>query len=215
MRNTILLLAALGAASVTDAQVNDKGRFQIGVAPGLGVFKTDFEFSATYPIIGRVSKSSADDAATVSFPIDLQAGVSKRFSLGVCIEPGRYIDSAGTHPNSFFIFSLEPRYYVVNGEHFAVHLNADLGFGALRISDVRSGTKKYDDTYAGAHFRFGAQAQYFFGSTFGLNFGLKFASHSLKWRDRDPEDTTLNSLDYAATLKASGVQFQLGAQVRF
>ena len=215
MKYAFALLAACGVASVSLGQVNAKGRFQAGLGTGLGLFNTDFSFSATYPILGRVSKSSEDGAATVSFPLDLQVGLSDKFSLGVCLEPGRYIDSAGTHPNGFFIFSLEPRFYVVNGEHFAVHINADLGLSALRISDVQSGSKKYDDTYAGGHFRFGAQAQYYFGNTFGLNFGFKFASHSMKWRDRDPEDTTLSALDYAATLKTSGVQFQLGAQVKF
>ncbi len=215
MKHVIVLLASLGVASVSFGQVNAKGRFQAGLGTSLGLFNTEFNFSATYPILGRVSKSSEDGAATVSFPLDLQVGVSNKFSVGVCIEPGRYIDSAGTHPNAFFIFSLEPRYYILNGERFAIHINADLGLSALRISDVESGTKKFDDTYAGGHFRFGAQAQYYFGNTFGLNFGFKFASHSLKWKDRDPEDTTLSALDYAATLKTSGVQFQLGAQVKF
>lgn len=215
MKHVILLLAALGEASVSQAQVNAKGVFQLGLGTSLGVHATDFTYSATYPILGRLSKSSADNAATVSFPIDAQVGLSDRFSLGLCLEPGRYIDSAGTHPNTFLILSVEPRFYVLNKEHFAVHVNADLGLSALRISDVQSGTKKYDDSYAGGHFRFGAQAQYYFGKTFGLNFGVKFAAHNLKWRDRDPEDTVLNSLDYAATLKTSGVQFQLGAQVKF
>ncbi len=215
MRNIILLLAALGAASVSLAQVNDKGRFQVGLAPSLGIHKNTFEFSGTYPIVGRVSKSSEDDAATSSFPIDLHVGLSKKFSLGVCLEPGRYIDSAGTHPNGFFIFSIEPRFYVLNGDHFAVHINADLGLSALRISDVKNGTTEYEDSYAGGHFRFGAQAQYYFGNTFGLNFGFKFASHSMQWRDRDPEDVSLGSVDYEATLKTSGVQFQLGAQLKF
>ena len=215
MKHLLVLIAALSLASSGYGQVNGKGTFQLGLGASLGIFNTDFEYSAVYPIIGRVSKSSEDGAATVSVPLDLQVGLSDKFSLGVCLEPGRYIDSAGTHPNGFFIFSLEPRFYVVNGEHFAVHINADLGLSALRISDVQSGSKKYDDTYAGGHFRFGAQAQYYFGNTFGLNFGFKFASHSMKWRDRDPEDTTLSALDYAATLKTSGVQFQLGAQVKF
>lgn len=215
MKHLLVLITALSLASSGYGQVNGKGTFQLGLGASLGVFNTDFEYSAVYPVIGRVSKSSEDGAATVSFPIDLQVGLSDRFSLGLCLEPGQYIDSADTHPNGFFIFSLEPRFYVVNGEHFAVHINADLGLSALKIRSGEGTSAEFDDSYAGGHFRFGAQAQYYFGNTFGLNFGLKFASHNMKWRDRDPENAALESLDYEATLKTGGLQLQLGAQVKF
>lgn len=215
MKHLLVLIAALSLASSGYGQVNGKGTFQLGLGASLGIFNTDFEYSAVYPIIGRVSKSSEDGAATVSVPLDLQVGLSDRFSLGLCLEPGQYIDSADTHPNGFFIFSVEPRFYVVNGEHFAVHINADLGLSALRIRSGEGTSAEFDDSYAGGHFRFGAQAQYYFGKTFGLNFGLKFASHSMKWKDRDPENAALESIDYEATLKTGGLQLQLGAQVKF
>lgn len=215
MKHGLLLLSLLSTAINASAQVNAKGTFQAGLAASFGGHSTEFSNSFTVPVIGRVSNSSSDGAATVSYPIDLQVGLSDRFSLGLCLEPGQYIDSAGTHPNSFFILSIEPRYYVVNKERFGVHVNADFGLSALRISEVQSGTKKFDDTYSGGHFRLGAQMQYYFGGTFGLNFGVKYAAHNMKWKDRDPEDNNLSSLDYEATLKTSGVQFQLGAQVKF
>ena len=215
MKQAILLLLALILASASFGQVNSKGTFQLGLGVDLGLFNTRFENSFALPGTARVSNTSEDGAATVSYPLDLQAGLSDRFSLGLCVEPGRYIDSAGTHPNAFFILSLQPRFYVLNGEHFAIHLNADLGISALRIRSGEGTSAEYDDSYAGVHFRFGAQAQYYFGKTFGLNFGFKFASHSLQWRDRDPENTLLDQVDYEAKLKTSGAQLQLGAQVKF
>lgn len=215
MRHVIILLTALSLSSTGFGQVNAKGRFQLGLGAGLGVFKTKFENSFALPGIARVSNTSEDGAATVSYPLDLQAGLSGRFSLGLCLEPGQYIDSAGTHPNAFFILSIEPRFYVLNKEHFAIHLNADLGISALRIRTGEGTSAEFDDSYAGGHFRFGAQAQYYFGKTFGMNFGVKFASHNMKWRDRDPENPLLDQIDYQAELKTSGVQFQLGAQVKF
>lgn len=214
MKHLLVLSTALSIASSSPGQVNGKGTFQLGLGASLGVFRTEFENSVVYPIVGRVSNSSEDGAATVSYPLDLQAGLSDRFSLGLCVEPGQYIDSAGTHPNGFFILSIEPRFYVLNKEHFAIHLNADLGISALRIRTGEGTSAEFDDSHAGGHFRFGAQAQYYFGKTFGLNFGFKFASHSMKWRDRDPENSLLDQFDYKAELKTSGVQFQLGAQVK-
>ena len=62
----------------------------------------------------------------------------------VDLEPGRYIDSAGTASEHLpLILSVEPR-FVLN--KFSPFTNADLGLSALRISDVQSGTKKYDDS---------------------------------------------------------------------
>ena len=215
MRHIIVLLAALSLSATGFGQVNAKGTFQLGLGASLGVFNTKFENSFALPGTARVSNSSEDGAATISYPLDLQGGLSDRFSLGLCLEPGQYIDSAGTHPNGFFILSIEPRFYVLNKEHFAIHLNADLGISALRIRTGEGTSAEFDDSYAGGHFRFGAQAQYYFGNTFGLNFGFKLASHSLKWRDRDPGNSLLDQIDYEAELKTSGVQFQLGAQVKF
>lgn len=215
MKHPFVLIAALSIASTSHGQVNGKGEFQIGLGASLGGFKTEFTNSFGIPGGSRVSNSSEDDAATVSYPLDLQVGLSDRFSLGICLELGQYIDSADTHPNGFFILSIEPRFYVVNKERFAVHINADLGLSALTIRSGEGTAAEFDDSYAGGHFRFGAQAQYYFGNTFGLNFGFKLASHSMKWRDRDPENTVLESIDYEATLKTRGMQFQLGAQVKF
>lgn len=160
MKHLLVLSTALSIASSGLGQANGKGTFQLGLGASLGVFRTEFENSVVYLIVGRVSNSSEDGAATVSYPLDLQAGLSDRFSLGLCVEPGQYIDSAGTHPNGFFILSIEPRFYVLNKEHFAIHLNADLGISALRIRTGEGTSAEFDDSYAGGHFRFGAQAQY-------------------------------------------------------
>ena len=207
-------ISTLLLATSLFAQVNSKGRLQIGLGISGGVHATRFENSFT--VFGITLKNSSDDgAATVSYPLDIHVGLSNKFSLGLCLEPGSYIDSAGTRPNGFFVVGLSPRFYAINKEHFALLFNLDLGVSALRIGEVRSGTKQFDDSYVGGHFRLGTQLQYYFGNTFGLNFGLKYAMHNMKWRDRDPEDPLLKDVDYEATLRTSGVQIQLGAQVKF
>lgn len=213
-RPRIALAAALLWVSAASAQVNSKGTFQVSLGPAFGGHATAFEWSYRIGALALQDRST-DGAVTVSWPLELQGGLSNRFSLGVILEPGQYIDSAGTHPNGFFTASLSPRYYLVNKDRFGLFLNADLGFGVLRIGEVRSGTRQYDDVYAGGHFRFGAQAQYYFGRTFGIHLGVKYAAHNLRWRDRDPEDPVLANGDYEATLRTSGVLMQLGVQFKF
>lgn len=203
-----------GMLTAAAAQVNSKGTFQVALGLTGGAHATEFTYSfrlAGIPLSG----TNTDAAATVAYPIEVQGGISDRFSLGITLEPGRYIDSAGTRPNGFFVASLSPRFYAVNGEHFALHLNADVGVGVLRIGEVNSGMRIYDDTYAGGHFRLGVQAQYFFGRVIGVHLGMKYAAHTLRWRDREPEDPLLTNTDYTATLRTSGLLFQLGLQARF
>jgi hypothetical protein len=214
LERTSVAIAGLFCLATAAAQVNSKGTFQIGLGPSFGGHATAYEWTARIGAL-QFGDKSTDAAATVSWPLELQGGLSNRFSLGVILEPGRYIDSAGTHPNAFFTVSLSPRLYLVNRDRFGLFLNMDLGAGVLRIGEVISGTKKYDDVYAGGHFRLGTQAQYYFGRTFGVHLGLKYAAHNLRWRDRDPEDPLLSGGDYEATLRTSGVLVQLGVQAKF
>lgn len=210
-----LLCSLIAAASglIAVAQVNAPGKFQLGLAWSGGVHATHFKNSFSFNGL-RYEDSSDDGAATVSYPFDVHIGLSNRFSLGLCLEGGQYIDSAGTHPNQFLIVSLSPRFYLLNKEKNALLLNLDLGVSGLRIGDVESGTKRFDDSYAGMHVRPGLQFQHYFGNTFGMNVGLKVPFHNMKWRDRDPEDPFLTGLNYEAELRTSGVQFQLGIQVK-
>lgn len=57
-------------------------------------------------------------------------------------------------------------------------------------------------------------AQCYFGSAFGMNFGLKYAANNFRWRDREPRDPILDLVDYSAKLRTSGVQLQIGFQVK-
>ena len=141
--------------------------------------------------------------------------MSDRFSIGLYVEPGSYVDSAGTHPNKLFLIGLSPRYYAVNKDRFALYFNADLGLSQLRISDVKNGINRFTDTYSGASLRFGTAFQFYFSQMIGLQLGLKYAANNFKWRGRDPRDPILDAVDYSATLKTSGVQFEIGLQAKF
>lgn len=210
---TLLTLTALVLLSGTFAQVNRKGAFQMGVGMSLGAHATHFENS--YSVFGITFKNENDDGAvTFTVPIEVHYGLSERFSLGICMEPGRYLDSAGTHPNSLFLLSITPRYYLINRDRFALLLNADIGGSFLKIADVESGPNRFDDTYSGGHFRLGGQVQWYFTDKFGINGGLKYAANNFKWHHRDPSDPVLAAANYEATLRTSGIQFQIGLQLK-
>lgn len=212
-RKVILALFALSAAPLS-AQVNQKGTFQLALGYNFGVFATEYEYSFNFPGIGRVSDSETDGAATSSIPFEFQYGLGNRFSLGLYIEPGYYLDSNATRSNGFFIAGIDPRFYIINKERFGWYADLGIGISALGIKE-EAGSEDYTDAYAGSHFKLGTHVQFFFGNTFGLHFGMNYSAHNLKWRDRDPEDEALDLFDYEATLKTAGVQFGFGAQVKF
>lgn len=203
----------LASATALTAQVNDKGTFHIGFALNTGVHATHFENS--FELFGaHVSDSDDDGAVTVSFPLDVRYGLSKRFAIGIYLEPGTYLDSNATRSNGYFVGGISGRFYLIDKEHFAWDAGLDLGLGALKIKEDTGG-RSITDTYAGGHARLCSTVYFYFGNTFGLNAGLKLAAYNLTWKDRDPDDPVLDAFDYEAKLRTVGVQFQFGAQVRF
>ncbi len=213
MKWILFLLSMAAAASSAPAQVNGMGKFQFGLGLGLGVHATHFEQEAHFAGY-TLRDSQKDDAITVTVPLEAQVGLSDDVSVGLYLEPGSYLDSADAHPNKLILVGLSPRLYVVNKDRFALHLNADVGFSHLRISGMRQGAILYNDRYAGGHFRLGIASQWFFGNAVGIHIGLKYADHSFNWKERDPAPWTLNIAQYYAKLKTSGVQFQVGFQVK-
>jgi hypothetical protein len=211
-----LILSAAFAVALVPAfsQVNGKGVVQVGLGAGFGAHATFFESEVRYGNLAY-KHSDHDGAVTVTFPIEIQYGFADRFSLGLCVEPGHYLDSAGTHPNALFLMAISPRYYAVNKDRLALFFDLDLGLNYLRIADVQSGVKRYEDRYSGGYLRPGATLQWYFSDAVGLNFGLNFTANRFNWLDRDPDDPLLGFADYSATLKTSGVIFQMGLQAKF
>lgn len=213
MRRILLPLCFIALFLQAEGQVNDKGRLQLGLGLGLGVHATHFENEV---INGGdvVRRSERDRAVTFTFPIEAQLGLSPRFGIGLHLEPGSYLDSAGTRPNKLFLFGLTPRYYALNEDRFALHLHADLGLGNLRIGEVVNGAKSYEDRYAGGYLRIGVAMQWFLGGAIGLQLGVKQAWHTLEWKEREPMPA-LGPVTYSARLKTSGVLLHLGLVGKF
>ncbi|HMN06298.1 MAG TPA: hypothetical protein PKD45_11280 [Flavobacteriales bacterium] len=209
-----LFLGLLGPAAM--AQVNGKGAVQLGVGINMGAHATLFESEIT--VLGFTKKfSDHDGALTLTVPLEVQVGLADRVSLGLYLEPGSYVDSAGTHPNKLLLLGMSVRYYVVNKERGGVYLNADLGTTSLEISDVGSAwnQSKYTDRYEGGHVRLGVGGLYFLGNTFGLHGGIRYVAVNFRWKGRTPRDPMLDALNYKANLKTSGALLELGMQLKF
>ncbi len=214
MRTTTLLIAT-ALAVLAHGQVNQPRKFQIGLGGSLGLYGTHLESDYDTPLGGHVASNHNDGAATLTMPLDIQIGVAKAVSVGLYLESGSYLDSSRTRSNGLFSMGVEGRYYPLNKERLALFLSLDIGFSALSIRDIEARSQRITDNYVGGQARIGAQFQYYFGQTFGLNVGLKLAGTSFQWLGRDPHDAVLDGADYSASLRASGIQLRIGAQVKF
>jgi len=197
-------------ASFASAQSHQRGTWQFSLGASLGVHATHYEKSYSYTLFGQdisFDDEADDAAATTTFPIEVDYGLADRFSLGLYVEPGRYLDSADNNPNSIFLIGLSPHFYLINKDRFNLSGILDVGAGALRISDKE---ETVTDTYAGGHFRLGLGASFYFGDHFGLQVFGKYGAYSLKWRDREPDPNVDN---FEATLRTSGLH--IGAGVTF
>lgn len=208
------IVAMLLAITQLSAQSNEGGTFHIGLGWSLGIHSTNYE--QEYTVGGVIIRDDDQDAAiTRTFPIDLQIGVAKALSLGLYGEFGRYLDSSDTRSNRILIVGFAPRVYIINKDKFNWMIGPEIGISGLQIEDVEFSNKKFTDSYAGLHVRLATGISFYFVKNFGLQFQTRYAYHNMQWRDRDPENTAFDALDYQGVLTTSGIQLTLGATVKF
>lgn len=213
-RSTLFLLGVASLALRSSAQSNEGGTVHIGLGFSLGLHSARYEeeWLETSQLRRR---ETTDGAITRTFPIDLQVGVAKPISLGIYGEFGRYLDSSDTRSNRILIVGFAPRVYIINKDKFNWMIGPEIGISGLQIEDVEFNNKKFTDSYAGLHVRIATGVSFYFVKNFGLQFQTRYAYHNMQWRDRDPENTLFDTLDYEGVLTTSGIQLSLGATVKF
>lgn len=210
-----LLLAALAVApfAASIAQYNQKGMVHLSLGASVGAHGTELE--SKYRILGvTLTDTETDGAATVSFPFQVGYALGNRFSLGLLIEPGRYVpDSANSdQQNAFLNVALEPRFYIVNANRVAWHASMQLGAVALHITD--KDPDDVDARYSGGAFGLGTGVAIGLGNTIGLGFDLRYLATSMELKAMEINDSSVTDF-YSATLRTSGVIAQLSLAFRF
>ncbi|MFZ1331919.1 MAG: outer membrane beta-barrel protein [Flavobacteriales bacterium] len=177
-----------------------------------------------------------------TIPLDFQFGVAKQLSVGLYFEygnykdfeygsyidtftyvgsndtltSGRFLDTLASNSKRLYHVGLAPRFYIMNKYRFNWMIGPEFGISAVQFNDfaVDFNNKKFSDVYVGIHFRLATGVSYYFGNHFGLQAQVRYGMSSMKWRDRDPENSVFDSLDYQSKLTATGFQFGLGLTVR-
>lgn len=215
-KHTLLISLGLFLAtgSATHAQYNQKGMIHLAIGGSLGAHATELE--SRFTIFGvTVTDTDTDGAATTSVPLQVGYSLGNRFSLGLLLEPGRYVpDSANSdQTNGFIHMALEPRFYLVNANRIAWHASLQLGTAGLRMQDDTPG-EKVDARYFGGAFGLGTGVAFGFGNKVGIGFDLRYLATSMELRAMEVNDVSVTDY-YAATLRTGGIVAQLSLAFRF
>lgn len=215
MRKLLLLSAILGAACTT-AQFNDAGRFHASIGGAFGVHATKYYQEQRFVILGTEFKfdtTTTDGAATLTVPIELDFGLAKFMSLGLYIEPGSYLDSSRAESNTVMMGGIQPKFYLLNTDRFALIAALQLGASGLRIIRSEDGYES-DARYFGFQWGLGTGMAVGFGDHVGLRFMARYVSTSMPLRAWEENPDTVFG-DYEAKLTTGGFVVQLSLCFRF
>lgn len=213
LRTTILSTGVLFLFTSASAQFNDKGTVHLALGVAGGAHGT--EYKTTIHIFGgNYSDTETDGAATITVPVELDFGISKKFSLGLFLEPGSYLDSSATESNSMALVGLQPRFYFINGDRFAWMGSLQLGAAGLKIERDEAFTES-SATYAGGNFGLGTGVVFQFTDLIGLQLHMRYMTTNMKLRDYTLNGNDVDLDDYEAVLRTRGVAFQMSLGFRF
>lgn len=196
-------------ASASMAQVNEKGTIHLSAGVAAGGHTTRYEQS----VLGFVQKSD-DGAATMTFPIEASYGLGGRFSLGLLLEPGVYLDSTETESNALAVFALQPRFYLINGDRFTWMASVQLGSARLKY-DVDEPGNVSRAVYRGNYFGLSSGVGFYFSDRIGLNLHVRYMATAMPLRDWSLNGTGLDPDLLDAKLSTSGVALQASLAFKF
>ncbi len=213
----LLFLPVLLFAFASSAQFNEAGRFHASLGGAVGFHATKYYQKFTFNFFGtpvNVDTTSTDGAATFTLPIELDFGVAKFMSLGLYLEPGSYVDSSATESNRLMMAGIQPRFYLLNKDRFALLASLQLGVAGLNIVRTEPGYTS-DARYMGFQWGLGTGMAVGFGDHFGMRFMLRYVSTSMPLRAIEENGSSIDLDNFEAKLTTGGVLLQLSLCVRF
>ncbi|MBL7952321.1 MAG: outer membrane beta-barrel protein [Flavobacteriales bacterium] len=203
------LAVSIGIMSSLNAQVNEKGAVHLAAGIAVGGHATRYEQS----FLGVVQTTN-DGAATTTLPIEFGYGLGGRFSLGLLLEPGLYLDSVESESNTLTTFAIQPRFYLVNGDRFTWMASMQLGSTRLKY-DVSEPGNVSSAVYRGAHFGLSSGVGFYFTDRIGLNVQLRYMATTMPLRDWSWNGTSLDPDLIDAKLSTSGLAVQASLAFKF
>lgn len=218
MRSLLLPFACILMAGTALGQFNTANRFHVGVGGAVGAHATRVDETLKLNLFGvqvRHEQSKTDGAATTTVPVELGYGLGKAASLGIVLEAGRYVpDSNATNQrNTLTLVALQPRFYLVNRDGFALSASLQAGGSFLHLVDDTP-NKKVDARYSGPAVGLGAGAHVPLGEHVAIEAHLRYIAARMTLREGSINGQSVMDF-YEAVLTTGGVVLQAGVSFRF
>lgn len=191
------------------AQVNEKGDLHLSLGLVAGVHATEYRTS----FLG-FSDVQNDAAVTSTIPIEAGYSLGGRFSLGILIEPGLYLDSTETESNALRIYAVQPRFFLVNGRRVAWLASAQFGTAILTYDvDVPGNVSR--TIYRGGFWGLSTGMGAYFSDHIGLNLQLRYMATTMPARDAEINGQPFDLSVFNAELRTSGLALQASLAFTF
>ena len=208
-----VVLFSLLVPSMLLAQMNEKGAVHLSIGLAGAGHATKYEQRVLF--LGTwFTDTKEDGAASVTVPIEVAYGFSRLFALGIYAEPGSYLDSSATESNGIVLVGLQPRFYLVNKDRFALMAGLQLGTTTLRIERSEPLVTS-DARYAGTHFGITTGVGIGLGDLLSLQFQLRYLANTLPLRTYELNGSNVDLSGLEATLATRGFGVQLSLGLRF
>lgn len=202
------------------SQSNQFGSLNLGVGGGLGIYKTNSEFNATFGSL-VITDRDTSAAATTYFNFSADFGVMKLLSVGLFVQSGKYVqeeESGITKDNSFTKFGIMPKLYIVNKDKF--NLYAGLGLGVVNLKTMEKNNNSNTTTeakYSGSNFHLRLGMNYYFTNAIGMYFHAGYDGNNFNLKELTVKSgsTSNTPTNLTGKLNASGAELAVGLNIKF
>lgn len=209
----LISLFSLLTPSALHAQMNEKGTLHLSI--GLAAAGHATEYEQRIRLLGTwFTDTNNDGSASVTVPIEVAYGFSRFLALGLYVEPGAYLDSSATESNGIVLVGLQPKFYLVNKDRFALMAGLQLGTTALRIERSEPPFNS-EAKYSGTHFGVTTGVGFGLGDVLSLQFHLRYLTTTLPLRTYEMNGSNVDLSGFEATLRTRGLGAQLSLGFRF
>jgi len=230
------ILVLLVVTNNSFGQAFQKGNWNVDVGVGLGAYATQTTISVPIPILGTITSTANDGAASVMVPIGVEYGISNRFGLGVQLGFSNYfIDDStevknpltgqetgemqenNTESVKSVDFALKFNFHLLEAEKNDLYVGLALGGSSITwqwkdVDNNNNSSQVETLSGSGSYASLYITDRIFFSDRFGIFFNLGYTVYNYSQvNSSSSSNSVINSLKW----NAKGVNIGTGLALKF
>ena len=210
MKRLLTTIVATAIAFGAYSQAHEKGKINIDMGAGIGIYKYDYTH-----VYQGVTISQVEDDTTGAWYAYLNAeyGVLDWFSAGLTYRKGSYYEDNDDASNSFHIVRLAGRFYFLNKDKFTFFSNIE--YGLISMKDVGSGIVSSSVKYGGGDFAIGLGFKWYWTENIGMHLAYEYDSYTLNMKEYILGGQAQSLTDHSIMYDLGGSEIKIGISLKF